>query len=127
VVRGTDVRLEAGTWLGPRCPKTGAKGDAPNRTHAAAGVHLAAALGKSAWVLVRFDSCWRWLTGRRDSPWYPALRLYRQPQAGDWENRGGGGSRDLGGGGGTPTTFGDAGRQTLAAAAAPGRRPEVPA
>ncbi|HSZ91699.1 MAG TPA: hypothetical protein VK822_20260, partial [Acetobacteraceae bacterium] len=49
------VRLEAGTWLGPRCPKTGAKGDAPNRTHAAAGVHLAAALGKSAWVLVRFD------------------------------------------------------------------------
>jgi hypothetical protein len=85
VVRGIDVRHEAGTWLGPRCPKTGAKGDAPNRTHAAAGIGLAAALGKSVWGLVRFDSCWRWLTGRRDSPWYPALRLYRQSQAGDWE------------------------------------------
>ena len=85
MVRGTDVRLEAGTWLGPRCPKTGAKGDAPNRTHAAAGVHLVEALGESVWVLVRFDSCWRWLTGRRDNPWYPALWLHHQPQAGDWE------------------------------------------
>jgi tetratricopeptide (TPR) repeat protein len=46
-------------------------------------VHLAAALGKPVWVLDRFDSCWRWL-GRRDSPWYPTLRLYRQPRPGDW-------------------------------------------
>ncbi len=49
-------------------------------------VHLAAALGKPVWLLDRFDSCWRWLTGRRDSPWYPGLRLYRQPQPGDWES-----------------------------------------
>jgi tetratricopeptide (TPR) repeat protein len=48
--------------------------------------HLAAALGKPVWLLDRFDACWRWFTGRRDSPWYPGLRLYRQPQSGDWES-----------------------------------------
>jgi tetratricopeptide (TPR) repeat protein len=48
-------------------------------------VHLAAAMGKPVWVLNRFDQCWRWLTGRRDSPWYPALRLYPQPRPGDWD------------------------------------------
>jgi Flp pilus assembly protein TadD len=46
--------------------------------------HLAAAMGKRVWLLNRFDSCWRWLDGRRDSPWYPTLRLYNQPRAGDW-------------------------------------------
>jgi tetratricopeptide (TPR) repeat protein len=48
--------------------------------------HLAAAMGKPVWLLNRFDSCWRWFTGRRDSPWYPTLALYRQPRAGDWES-----------------------------------------
>jgi tetratricopeptide (TPR) repeat protein len=48
--------------------------------------HLAAALGKPVWLLDRFDACWRWFTGRRDSPWYPSLRLYRQPQPGDWDS-----------------------------------------
>jgi ADP-heptose:LPS heptosyltransferase len=47
-------------------------------------VHLAGALGKPVWVLDRYDSCWRWLIGRTDSPWYPTLRLFRQPSAGDW-------------------------------------------
>jgi len=47
--------------------------------------HLAAAVGKPVWLLDRFDACWRWLTDRRDSPWYPGLRLYRQPQPGQWE------------------------------------------
>ena len=47
--------------------------------------HLAGALGKSVWMLNRFDSCWRWLAGRRDSPWYPKLRIYPQPTPGDWE------------------------------------------
>jgi ADP-heptose:LPS heptosyltransferase len=46
--------------------------------------HLAGALGKPVWVLSRFDSCWRWLANRRDSPWYPSLRLYRQHSPGDW-------------------------------------------
>ena len=47
--------------------------------------HLALALGKPVWLLAQFDPCWRWLTGRRDSPWYPALRLYRQPCPGAWD------------------------------------------
>jgi len=49
-------------------------------------VHLAGALGKPVWVLNRFDSCWRWLRNREDSPWYPTLRLFRQPRPGDWES-----------------------------------------
>ena len=47
--------------------------------------HLAGALGLPAWVLIHHPSDWRWLTGRTDSPWYPSLRLFRQPRAGDWE------------------------------------------
>ena len=48
--------------------------------------HLAAALGKPVWLLDRFDPDWRWLVGRHDSPWYPSLRIYRQPKAGDWDS-----------------------------------------
>ncbi len=47
--------------------------------------HLAAALGRPVWLLDRFDHCWRWLAGRRDSPWYPGLRIYRQPAPGAWD------------------------------------------
>ena len=47
-------------------------------------VHLAGALGKPVWVLNRFDGCWRWLQDREDSPWYPTLRLFRQPNPGNW-------------------------------------------
>jgi len=46
--------------------------------------HLAAALGRPVWLLNRFDSCWRWLDGRDDSPWYPTLRQFRQTGPGDW-------------------------------------------
>jgi Tfp pilus assembly protein PilF len=49
-------------------------------------VHLAGALGKPVWVLNRFDSCWRWMYNRDDSPWYPTLRLFRQTTSGDWKN-----------------------------------------
>jgi len=48
--------------------------------------HLAGALGKPVWVLNRFDTCWRWLLERPDSPWYPTMRLFRQPAAGDWDS-----------------------------------------
>jgi len=47
--------------------------------------HLAGALGKPVWLLNRFDTCWRWMLDRSDSPWYPSLRLYRQATRGDWE------------------------------------------
>ncbi|NJL01958.1 MAG: TIGR03032 family protein [Spirulinaceae cyanobacterium SM2_1_0] len=46
--------------------------------------HLAGALGKPVWTLLCHNADWRWLTDRADSPWYPTMRLFRQPQAGDW-------------------------------------------
>ncbi|WP_428540380.1 tetratricopeptide repeat protein [Rhodopila sp.] len=48
-------------------------------------VHLAGALGKPVWMLNRFDSCWRWLMHRDDSPWYPSMRQFRQTVPGDWD------------------------------------------
>jgi tetratricopeptide (TPR) repeat protein len=47
--------------------------------------HLAGALGKPVWILNRYDSCWRWLTERDDSPWYPSVRLFRQERMSDWD------------------------------------------
>ena len=46
--------------------------------------HLAGALGSRVWILNRFDSCWRWLHGRSDSPWYPTARVYSQIAPNDW-------------------------------------------
>ena len=46
--------------------------------------HLAGAMGKPVWLLDRYDPDWRWLTGRRDSPWYPTMTIYRQPAPGGW-------------------------------------------
>jgi tetratricopeptide (TPR) repeat protein len=48
--------------------------------------HLAGAIGKPVWILNRFDTCWRWMRDRTDSPWYPSARLFRQPQPGDWDS-----------------------------------------
>ncbi len=47
--------------------------------------HLAGALAKPVWVLLAYIPDWRWLLGREDSPWYPTLRLFRQPRRQDWE------------------------------------------
>src|SRR5579875_192217 len=46
--------------------------------------HLAGALDKPAFVMLQFAADWRWMTGRATSPWYPSLRVYRQPAPGDW-------------------------------------------
>jgi hypothetical protein len=46
--------------------------------------HLAGALGRPAWVLLRDAPDWRWLLERSDTPWYPTLRLFRQEAAGDF-------------------------------------------
>ena len=49
-------------------------------------VHLAGGLGMPVWLLSRFDGCWRWLERRNDSPWYPSMRIFRQPSPGDWSS-----------------------------------------
>ncbi len=46
--------------------------------------HLAGALGKPVWLLLPFNSDWRWLMDRDDSPWYPGVRLFRQSKFGAW-------------------------------------------
>lgn len=47
--------------------------------------HLAGALGAPALVLLPFAADFRWLRRRDDSPWYPSLRLVRQPRWNDWD------------------------------------------
>lgn len=47
--------------------------------------HLAGALGKPMWLLNRYNTCWRWLLDRDDSPWYPSLRQFRQDKTRKWD------------------------------------------
>jgi ADP-heptose:LPS heptosyltransferase len=51
-----------------------------------ATAHLAGALARPTWVMLPTAPDWRWLLGRQDSPWYPAMRLFRRKKAGDWLN-----------------------------------------
>ncbi|MCA8996857.1 MAG: hypothetical protein KDA80_07725, partial [Planctomycetaceae bacterium] len=46
--------------------------------------HLAGAMGRPAWLALSSCGDWRWMLDREDSPWYPSLRIFRQPQLDDW-------------------------------------------
>ena len=50
-----------------------------------AAAHLAGALGIPVWTLIYFSPDWRWMLDRDDSPWYPSMRLFRQPKCDDWQ------------------------------------------
>jgi tetratricopeptide (TPR) repeat protein len=46
--------------------------------------HLAGALGRPVWLATKHTPDWRWMLKRSDTPWYPTMRLFRQPVRGDW-------------------------------------------
>lgn len=48
--------------------------------------HLAGALGKKVWLLLPYVTDWRWLHNRTDSPWYPTMRIFKQPHPFDWQS-----------------------------------------
>jgi tetratricopeptide (TPR) repeat protein len=50
-----------------------------------AAAHLAGALGRPVWIVLKHVPDWRWMIDREDSPWYPTARLFRQIDAGNWD------------------------------------------
>jgi tetratricopeptide (TPR) repeat protein len=47
--------------------------------------HLAGALGKRVWLLLQQIPAPRWMLDRKDSPWYPTMRIFRQERYFDWK------------------------------------------
>ncbi len=48
--------------------------------------HLSGALARPTWTLLQHVADWRWFHDRTDSPWYPTMRLFRQPKWNDWDS-----------------------------------------
>ena len=48
--------------------------------------HLAGALGRPVWLLLPYATDWRWMHNRTDSPWYPTMRIFKQPHPFDWHS-----------------------------------------
>ncbi len=47
--------------------------------------HLAGALGKEVWLMLAFDPDWRWGIKDNSTPWYPSMRIFRQPSVLNWK------------------------------------------
>jgi tetratricopeptide (TPR) repeat protein len=48
--------------------------------------HLAGGLGKRTFLMLPYSACFRWMEDRDDTPWYPAMRLFRQSRPGEWSD-----------------------------------------
>lgn len=47
--------------------------------------HLAGAMNKPTWLLLKHEPDWRWVPESGRSEWYPSMRLYAQARPGDWD------------------------------------------
>ena len=54
-------------------------------TSSTASGHVGGALGVPTWIALGYVPDWRWMLERGDTPWYPSVRLFRQPRPGDWQ------------------------------------------
>ncbi len=48
--------------------------------------HLSSTIGTKTWILLSYNSDWRWFTKINSSPWYKNTLLFRQNKLNDWES-----------------------------------------
>ena len=48
--------------------------------------HLSSTIGIKTWILLAYNSDWRWFTNTNSSPWYKNTLLFRQDKLNDWES-----------------------------------------
>ena len=47
-------------------------------------VHLAGGLGHPVWILLPYTPDYRWMFDRKETPWYPTAKLFRQTEERQW-------------------------------------------
>lgn len=48
--------------------------------------HVAGGLGIPTLLMLPNPADWRWIINRTDTPWYPEMKLFKQPTPGDWKS-----------------------------------------